>query len=275
VAESEMRANVAVKCPICNAIVHVQNEPIDEAISRHIDRGCATGTSTSTSSASSHTVATLYKCNYARCIERELTRVVCNECGLQTCLRHRAPTAHACVARAERAHDASVRAAAASAREVRHESVLERIRSLVAGGSASDSPAAASVRRIQHRQRATGDKRVPADERAYFEVVFPFESGVEPRAMFFSNKASVGRVLDDVASAGGISNNNNKPDAPKLYLISLRSGNPLANGATLGSLLAKGELHSGDSLLLEYLENTTSAAAATPAAPSAAQESKE
>jgi len=186
VAESEMRANVAVKCPICNAIVHVHNEPIDEAISRHIDRGCTT---TQTSSTSSTSGGTQFKCHYARCTERELTRVLCNECGLQTCLRHRAPAAHACVARAERAHDASVRAAAASAREVRHESVLERIRSLVAGGSGGDSPAAASVRRIQHRQRATGDKRVPADERAYFEVLFPFESGVEPRAMFFSSKA--------------------------------------------------------------------------------------
>jgi predicted nucleic acid binding AN1-type Zn finger protein len=190
VSTTSLPANVAVNCPICNAIVYVHNEPIDDAISRHIDAGCAPSKDASGSASSTKT---LFRCHFAKCIERELTRITCNECGLQTCLRHRAPTAHQCVARAERAHDASVRAAAAASRDTRHESVLERIRSLVAGGAAANSPAAVSVRRIQHRQRATGDKRVPADERAYFEVLFPFDSGVEPRPMFFQQQG-VGRT---------------------------------------------------------------------------------
>lgn len=253
--------NVVVACPLCSQLVTVKDASVDDAISRHIDGGCHAPTVMTTSSAASSALPG-HACGI--CNERELVRVVCASCGLQTCLRHRAPAAHACAAKAAAAAEHAERGQAQSVRDLRHRSAVSRIQSLLSS-AASSSAAAASVRRIQQRQKAVGDKSVAADERVYLELLFPFDSGVAPKQMFFSKKASVGRVLDDAASAGKIANNNNKADAAKLYLISLKSGNPLPNGAKLQTLIESGQLASGDAILIEFLENTTAPpAAATP-----------
>ena len=249
--------NAIVACPLCAGKVLVRNnEAPDLTISRHIDGGCRAD-----SLADAHAPVASFRCAFGSCTEREQVRVVCDKCGLQTCLRHRAPAAHQCVTKAVLAEEHAERAAAELGREARHQSAVTRIKSLAAAASSStsQSSAASAVRRIQQRQTATGDKRVPADERVFLEVMWPFDSHahLKPRMMFFSAKSSVGRVLDDVAAAGNVTNRNNDSNAAKLYLISLKTGDPLPNGAKLASLLAKGELQNGDTVLLEFLENVT------------------
>jgi hypothetical protein len=116
--------------------------------------------------------------------------------------------------------------------------------------AAKNNPTALKVAIMKMKMHAAGDDRVPQERRFYAEVVFPIESGVPPKMMFFDTNYSVGKVLDLVADAGKIQNNNNKANAEKLHLILLKTGTPLPNDFTIGKIEG---LVSGDSLLLGTL----------------------
>ena len=47
------------------------------------------------------------------------------------------------------------------------------------------------------------------------------------------------KILDKIATAGGIENRNNQTDAPKLTLINLKNGKPLPNASKLEKLISK------------------------------------
>lgn len=84
-------------------------------------------------------------------------------------------------------------------------------------------------------------------------------------------------MLDLIANAGKVANHNNESDKPKLYLFEMKSGArrcflsllasvapvagaKLASSATLAALADSRTLTSGDSILLEYLENVETSA---------------
>ncbi len=62
-----------------------------------------------------------------------------------------------------------------------------------------------------------GNDSVPPEKRFYLEIVYPMESKVQPKLMFFNANATVGKVLDKAADAGGIENKNNQMNA-EVYL---------------------------------------------------------
>ena len=46
------------------------------------------------------------------------------------------------------------------------------------------------------KQNAKGDNRIASEKRIYLEVLFPMESKVQPKYMFFNKEWSVGKTLD-------------------------------------------------------------------------------
>ena len=55
-----------------------------------------------------------------------------------------------------------------------------------------------------------GNANIPDEKKFFLEVVFPLDSKVGTKLMFFNSSFSVGKVLDLVADAGGIENKNNQ-----------------------------------------------------------------
>jgi len=103
------------------------------------------------------------------------------------------------------------------------------------------------------KSSATGDAKVPADQRFYMEIVYPVESNVPSKLFFFDQSKRFGQVLDQVATAGKIKNENNIPGKPKLVMVSLKTGESVPLGNKLEE--AKQFINSGDAILLEYDTN--------------------
>lgn len=116
--------------------------------------------------------------------------------------------------------------------------------------AAKQNPTALKVTMMKMKLHSEGDNKIPIERRFYLEVIYPIESGVGPKMMFFDSNYSIGKVLDLIATAGKIENNNNKVNSEKLHIILLKTGTPLPNDNTLGKT---DNLNSGDSVLLGTL----------------------
>nr|CAI5835283.1 unnamed protein product [Callosobruchus analis] len=78
-------------CPLCNKPIPVGKDlHPDFVVGAHIDTDCQSDP------AKSHRKVFTNKCAYKRCKTKEIIPVVCNECSMNFCLRHRHPTDHAC-----------------------------------------------------------------------------------------------------------------------------------------------------------------------------------
>lgn len=109
-------------CPICHRVVPLEypRQNVDEAVSRHIDRGCR-DVAQSSSTASRHGAGAdrtgasggrrlgggPRPCSVNGCEETSETRVKCDQCGQVFCLQHRGPIQHNCRAAAARKASAS------------------------------------------------------------------------------------------------------------------------------------------------------------------------
>ncbi|XP_075930143.1 AN1-type zinc finger protein 1 isoform X5 [Petromyzon marinus] len=135
----------------------------------------------------------------------------------------------------------------------------------------------ARVQLMKTKQQAVGEQGIPQEERLYLRVRLPRPVGVsegqqqqqqqeeqEERAVFVSRAWSVGRVVDWVASATRLPNNNHVASAKKLRLCDVATLRAWPMDALVDSLLsalgsegegAAGEgLRDGGGVLLEYLD---------------------
>ncbi|CAH2055810.1 unnamed protein product, partial [Iphiclides podalirius] len=79
-------------CPLCGAPVPGRRgEPPDVAVSQHIDNQC-----TSDPAKERRKKVFTNKCSYKGCKTKEMVPLICKECSLNYCLRHRHTTDHAC-----------------------------------------------------------------------------------------------------------------------------------------------------------------------------------
>eukprot|EP01112_Ceratiomyxa_fruticulosa_P019655 TRINITY_DN6485_c0_g1_i1.p1 TRINITY_DN6485_c0_g1~~TRINITY_DN6485_c0_g1_i1.p1 ORF type:complete len:230 (-),score=43.52 TRINITY_DN6485_c0_g1_i1:55-744(-) len=219
----------------------------------HISKGCAPVGGISN-------VPSFNRCNFQRCTGKEVVPILCNLCKKNFCFAHRHPPDHQC----EMLGGSSTPEATAKKPRLSTRDVLQRIEALQQLEK-SKKPTAIKVQMIKMRSKAKGDEKIPSERRFYAEVVFPLDSGVETKMMFFDSKWTVGKTLDVVATAGSITNNNHKPGAEKLYLISLKTGEVIPNAKTLSEI---GEpLRSGDSLLLEKLASLEGASSSSSSRP--------
>ncbi|AYU78041.1 AN1-like Zinc finger containing protein [Leishmania donovani] len=101
-------------CPICYRVVPLEypRQRVDEAVSRHIDRGCrdvpqgslfyggAVAKGRPGQASGRRLGGPIRPCSIQGCHEASETRVKCDQCGQTFCLQHRGPLQHHCRAAA-------------------------------------------------------------------------------------------------------------------------------------------------------------------------------
>lgn len=224
------------ECPMCGQIIPVtKGEDPNVKVDQHIAQGCPKIASKPSQS---------YACSLPKCSKTEVMPVTCPSCRKNFCLKHRMPQDHQCIIEERKKERKEKMSSSSAAKQGKYESAVK-------SATAKTHPTALKVAMMKMKMHALGDDRIPQERRFYLEVVYPVDSGVNPKMMFFDQNYSIGKVLDLVADAGGIENNNNKVNSEKLHLILLKSGTPLPNDATLGKV---DNLSSGDSILLGTLD---------------------
>ncbi|KAG8265634.1 zinc finger, AN1-type domain [Homalodisca vitripennis] len=95
-------------CPLCNKPIPVRRgEPPDIAVGAHIDTDCQSDP------AKNKRKVFTNKCSMKGCKGKEIVRVVCNECSLNFCLRHRHTADHKCQGRQAATRNLAAQAATA------------------------------------------------------------------------------------------------------------------------------------------------------------------
>lgn len=83
----------ALTCPLCSQVVpvsRVNGQDPNDAVNKHIDAGCPKEQGSSTGPAFSNI------CSLKGCSKKELVPIVCPECTLKYCIRHRLAADHQC-----------------------------------------------------------------------------------------------------------------------------------------------------------------------------------
>ncbi|XP_039294520.1 AN1-type zinc finger protein 2A [Nilaparvata lugens] len=90
--ESAYKKNVQVPvCPLCNTpIPSTRGDPPDIAVSAHIDSQCQSQPAKNRRKVYTH------RCALKGCKSKEMIALVCNECTLNFCLKHRHASDHKC-----------------------------------------------------------------------------------------------------------------------------------------------------------------------------------
>ena len=201
-----------------------------------------------------------YRCSFENCTNRELTAIACDACLENFCLAHRHETEHNCratVMRSERMLQ--------TAKHV--QSIVSRTSAPLAGdknpkrqpASQKSKTTASKIALMKLKQKAIGDSGIPESERVFLNVALPHGSQSKSMAMFFSDKWYVGKVVDKIAAATGLRNDNNTSAARKLFLFESTSGGICKNDETLASLLQEetGAVFNGCTVILEYITGDT------------------
>ncbi|XP_061428032.1 AN1-type zinc finger protein 1-like isoform X6 [Lethenteron reissneri] len=195
---------------------------------------------------------------------RPARRGSCCPCCVRTAAcRHRHQVDHACVNLQE-----------AAPRMQRTQELVRGITEGRCGAAAAvgrrgarSAAVTARVQLMKTKQQAVGEQGIPQEERLYLRVRLPRTAGVsegqqqqqEERAVFVSRAWSVGRVVDWVASATRLPNNNHVASAKKLHLCDVATLRAWPMDALVDSLLSapgsEGEgLGDGGGVLLKYLD---------------------
>lgn len=194
-----------------------------------------------------------HPCQFEGCKGGELTPVLCPKCGLNFCLAHRHQADHSC--RALTPPDNSTQEATAAR--------IKAITDSMSDGKTKRAPGkrseqlAAKVQLMKLKQKAEGEKGIPQEDRVYLLVHLPksSSSSSSSRAVFISRTWSLGRSVDAIATLLKVKNSNNILGAPKLRLFHASTGSLLGRtDQPLQELLAAQTLYSGQSVILEYVE---------------------
>jgi len=164
---------------------------------------------------------------------------------------HRQPPDHKCPKWIQQQERLAAKASQVSQSKGTLQTFLEDLRNkfLPSNFTNPSSIAMASKLNVMRvKAKAIGDPKIDESKRFYLEVIFPQDSGIPSKMMFFNSSWSVGKTLDVIADAGPIQNNNNIPGSRKLRLFAVKTGDVLPNMKSLGEL---DNLKSGDPILLE------------------------
>ncbi|KAL8601079.1 hypothetical protein ACOMHN_040780 [Nucella lapillus] len=192
-----------------------------------------------------------FSCSVKDCSQRELTPIACEHCHLSFCLSHRHQQDHQC--------SELKSAPVPNAQTAQHVADILANKPAPAAKkplkSLKSRQTAARVALMKLKGKAAGDKGLPDTERIYFTVALPLASNLPPKALFFSKKWTVGRVIDSIADSAGLHNPNNTGAAMKLRLFAGDSGDQLAVERSMEEVMddATG-VFSGSCLLLESVD---------------------
>lgn len=253
------------ECPLCHQVIPFKAgvDPNDLMVD-HMDAGCP----------KEHHVRSEYRypCRMKGCKVEELAPITCEHCRLNHCVQHRHPDKHNCARwRPERQESKASEEKQQSKSNPLQEAwkVLQsRISTLRSsnGGKSKSGPT------TKNKSSAIGNKKLPEQDRIYLEVMYPVDSKIEPKWMFFDAKHPAGRALDSIAEEGKINNNNNVSTARKLALVDITTGLPIKLNTPLKNLFTN-----GSSILLEFEDvinvNQSENASSTPSASSSSSSS--
>ncbi|XP_067652050.1 AN1-type zinc finger protein 1-like [Haliotis asinina] len=186
-----------------------------------------------------------FTCMLENCHKRELTPVLCPHCSQSFCLSHRHQQDHQC-----EKLDLSVKVSK-TAEHVKQ--ILESKKGKIGPPKhrGSKNPKmAAKVALMKLKQHAVGEKGIPESEKIHLSVQLP--ASQTHKAMYFSKKWTIGRMIDFAASTAGITNLNNTGAEKKLRLFVSDSGALLPVEVSLETLLdGEVKLYNGSSVMLE------------------------
>jgi predicted nucleic acid binding AN1-type Zn finger protein len=192
------RDAAVLTCPICNRVVPCN--PRDDAnviMSQHIDRGCR-DLPASHNSHSQH--QRLNFCSFHTCKKNELTLIVCDKCGNSYCVDHRMPSRHECKAEAN----------SRTPPRVSPTSRRSPPKNILAPRNSVDAPLGS----------------YHGDEPITVSVLFPTEMGVRPFYFRGGAKVVMGRILDQICTAGDVPNSNNSSLDDQWRVFALRKEGP-------------------------------------------------
>ncbi|GBC07236.1 hypothetical protein RclHR1_07320009 [Rhizophagus clarus] len=236
-------------------ILNPEGKSVERTLEEHLKSNCVLHLLSSTS-------IEKQKCFIAECRNKSeggvMVYVICDGCGEAFCLRHRHPPAHQC-------ESLDVASNEKAKRRVLAEELISKYKKKSA--SKSDNTGSTSknvttnkpqkknkkIEVMKLKSKAQGDSSIPASTRVYLSVDFPHDSKVSNKPMFFNKEWTIGKVLDKIAAAGKVTNNNNKlplDDPNRLILVNKETGNMLEMDKKLGEIV-----ENGDNIYLEKRES--------------------
>eukprot|EP00053_Salpingoeca_punica_P011453 m.102048 g.102048 ORF g.102048 m.102048 type:complete len:276 (-) comp15677_c2_seq2:194-1021(-) len=173
-------------------------------------------------------------CSVPGCQARGTSLTTCVACKKDVCFTHRYPLDHNCpnaaVEEAHRKAQAAARAAAQASAAAAIDGVRARLKEATSSLTTPQSKRTAlKVRLMKIKLKAVGEASVPIDRRVYFEVVHVTSTAARPgpasiKPLFFDGAMSSGQLLDKVAAAFKLVNNNHDPSKPALRLVRAEDG---------------------------------------------------
>jgi hypothetical protein len=260
---------VAPQCPICGAIVTKNLRDVatgavspDAAIDAHLNSGACTGPSSSATDGQPEGGKNTAACSMRGCKQREVLPLVCKGCDTVYCVKHRHGDSHACPALRDPRQRA---AAAAEARAGKREDVASRfgdalsaIKDQFQRKGAGSSPTAERVAQMRLRTTSKAASRATVNEADRFFLAIDYSmakpAAKTARSLYFHRDWKVGKVLDLACDVLGVVNRNNEPAARKLFLVSLRTGEPLETSVSLADYHENNIIRSGDTVALAYAD---------------------
>jgi len=198
------------------------------------------------------------QCSLSDCKNTELVEIICPLCSNHYCLGHRHIEDHNCPVYLKKVAEQRNRklkiTEAALVTEKRHKeldkNVVENLNKLKSK-SAKSQQMANKVLLMKLKQQAKGMTSLPQEERIYFTVHPPADSGKPIQPLFVSKSWMMSKVINCVATQCKIEISKT---GPRLNLFRKSDGRCLTDVRenTLGELNAKHEVCDGDELILEY-----------------------
>ncbi|XP_049956252.1 AN1-type zinc finger protein 1-like [Schistocerca serialis cubense] len=115
------------------------------------------------------------------------------------------------------------------------------------------------VQLMKLKNKAVGNKGIPAADRVYFMIFPPLTLSKQSVPVFVSRHWTVGRAIDSISDLCGVLNRNNDATAPKLRLFHYEGGQLLCMQVDkkLNDLIQENDLVDGESLILEYVDDVS------------------
>jgi len=151
---------------------------------------------------------TPFVCGVRGCHISDLSeKIVCSNCHIAFCLKHRLPADHKC-SKIPQVVGTSEKDTKQKQQEEDFTSILKKKIEETIKKYSSATPTTRKQYVNNMKSTATGDQKVPADKRFYLEVLYPVAMNIQPKLFLFDQSKRFGQVLDHVADAGKIKNEN-------------------------------------------------------------------
>lgn len=240
---------VIVSCEVCKGFVDCRR--VKNALESHRNSGCLDFVLVPF-----HELRRENKCSLKSCRKAELASIKCISCRMTFCLKHRHPEDHKCESlslnKNERKSGLQLLAEAKQRLNIKTENAKTPKRSQNRKPKSIKQQAA--LNKMKLKFKATGNPKVPPQNRIYFEVHLSPEircpSKVQSFPYWFDKFIKVSRGLDDFCSSIGVVNKNHESTARKL-IFSTEEGK-ISVSETFEQLITNPNVFEGQIIKLQY-----------------------